>query len=502
MDLSKKLKKLEQARIDYWREVDYFLNFRLKWRAQMVRHLFHVLPGETILELGSAAGQWSDEIAQLTKGGNPICAATFDPESYEVMKNKLGSKPIEPVLMEDFPGKLKGRKFNFIIGWHLLTNDENSTLLFEVKKLLKPGGQILFFEPNPWNVYFNIRILISRLMPFLKSKNNYYFRPKNRIQLLTIISEIGYTGIKILPYDFLYPPIPKMLLWPMQNLSLILENAPYIRNFAGSLYIWAQNPPPENWKRPIINLVKHDSLKGKLSVIVPCRNEEMNIPILIEHLLGYYDEYIYEIIIVDDNSEDKTAKITEDLSKTDSRVKLIRRSMPNGVGRALRDGINAANAEYILMMDCDFQHILPEIMGLFDAIVDGADVAIGSRFSRNSVLLNYAFTKILANRGFHVLANILMKKHFRDVSNNLKLMKCEVAKRLKIESNDFSANAETGLLPILLGYDVREVPISWINRSIDMGFSSFDLTKTGPNYFFLLMKLFFRKLRAFKWEKS
>jgi hypothetical protein len=148
------------------------------------------------------------------------------------------------------------------------------------------------------------------------------------------------------------------------------------------------------------------------------------------------------------------------------------------------------------MLDCDFQHILPEITDLFDAIVDGADVAIGSRFSRNSVLLNYAFTKILANRGFHILANFLFKENFRDISNNLKLMKREVAKRLKIESNGFSANAETGLLPILQGYNVKEVPISWINRSVNMGFSSFVLIKNGPNYFFVLCKLFFLKLRG------
>ena len=496
MELSEILKKLELARIDYWENVDYFLNFRLKWRAQMVRHLFHVLPGETILELGSAAGQWSNEIVQLTKGVNPICAATFDPDCYTIMKKKWIDEPIEAILLDGFPSKLKNRKFDFIIGWHLLTNDENCSLLFEVKKLLKPGGQILFFEPNPWNIYFNSRMLFSRLMPFLRNKNNYYFRPRNKIQLLTIISEIGYTGIKILPYDFLYPPIPKKLLWPMQNLSLILENTPYLRNFAGALYIWAQNPPSENWKRPIINLTKHDSLKGKVSVIVPCHNEEKNITPLIEHLIGYYDEYIVEIIIVDDNSVDKTAEITEALSGAYPKVQLIRRSMPNGVGRALRDGLGVANGKYILMLDCDFQHILPEITDLFDAIVDGADVAIGSRFSRNSVLLNYAFTKILANRGFHILANFLLKENFRDISNNLKLMKREVAKRLKIESNGFSANAETGLLPILQGYNVKEVPISWINRSVNMGFSSFVLMKNGPNYFFVLCKLFFLKLRG------
>ena len=309
----------------------------------------------------------------------------------------------------------------------------------------------------------------------------------------SLLSEIGYIKLKIVPYDFLFPPLPKILLWPMQNLSLILENFPYVRNFAGSLFIWAQKPAEENWKRPMSSLTPHDCFKGRLSVVVPSRNEELNIPPLIENLQACYGDYIKEIIVVDDNSRDGTAKITESLALEDPRIKLIRRNMPNGVGRALRDGFDAANGDFVLTMDCDFQHLLPELTGLFDAIANGEDVAVGSRFSRESVLLNYAFTKILANRGFHIVANILLGRHFRDVTNNLKLMRKEVLKCLVLESNDFAANAETGLQPILLGFKVKEVPISWINRSVDMGFSSFNLMSTGPNYFLVLSRLVFRK---------
>ncbi len=244
----------------------------------------------------------------------------------------------------------------------------------------------------------------------------------------------------------------------------------------------------------MVNLAYHDSLKGRVSVVVPCHNEEANIVPLVHSLRGYYDDYLHEIVLVDDNSRDRTAAVAEQLSKEDSRIKLVRRSMPNGVGRALRDGLATAQGDYILLMDCDFQHILPELTGLFEAADQGADVAIGSRFSRDSVLLNYPFTKILANRAFHILARILFRKPLRDLTNNLKLMKQEVARKLRLESDDFAANAETGLQPLLMGYDVVEVPISWINRSVDMGFSSFHLTNTGPNYLKVFLRLFGRRL--------
>ena len=142
----------------------------------------------------------------------------------------------------------------------------------------------------------------------------------------------------------------------MQNLSLIFENTPYLRNMAGSLYVWAKNPTLGEWQRPMSNLAEHENLKGKVSVVVPCHNEESNIPTLIESLRTCFDDYIHEIILVDDNSKDNTFTLAEGLSKNDPRIKVIRRTMPNGVGRALRDGFSAVTGDYLLTMDCDFQH--------------------------------------------------------------------------------------------------------------------------------------------------
>ncbi|MBT5471246.1 MAG: glycosyltransferase [Nitrospina sp.] len=491
MDLIELLKKQERIREDYWKNVDYFLPIRLKWRAQMVRHFFHLFPENSILKVGSGSCQWTREISEANGNRNPICAAILNKELYE--ENYQGSFPenIERIHLDTFPGKLSGRRYDFIVGYQLFTDENAGMLLSEIKKLLKPGGQILFFDPNPWNPYYRMRRLVSKLFSFFKRKErNEYL---NRVDLFTLLSEAGYVKIKILPYDFLFPPLPKILLWPIQNLSLILENFPYVRNFAGSLFTWAQKPAEENWKRPMFSQVRHDCFKGRLSVVVPSRNEEQNITPLIENLQTCYGEYIKEIIIVDDNSRDGTAKVTKVLAEEDPRIRLVQRCMPNGVGHALRDGFAAAEGDFVLTMDCDFQHIIPDLTGLFDAVAKGADVAVGSRFSRESVLLNYAFTKILANRGFHILANLLLGKHFRDATNNLKLMRKQVLKNLVLEADDFAANAETGLQPILLGYNVKEVPISWINRSVDMGFSSFNLLNTGPNYFVVLFRLIFRK---------
>jgi glycosyltransferase involved in cell wall biosynthesis len=239
-------------------------------------------------------------------------------------------------------------------------------------------------------------------------------------------------------------------------------------------------------------LAGHRELFGAVSVVVPCHNEEMNIAPLVRNLILRYGEYIHEIVIVNDNSKDRTAEVTREVARREPRVKLVDRQPPNGVGRALRDGYAAATGRYILTMDCDFVYILPEFRDLFDAVAAGHEGAIGSRFSYESLLVNYPFFKILGNRGFHLLARLLLRLPLRDISNNLKLYRAEILKNLEIEEPHFAANAETGLKPMLAGYHIKEVPISWINRTSEMGTSTFRVVGVAPNYFMALVRTMFR----------
>jgi glycosyltransferase involved in cell wall biosynthesis len=222
----------------------------------------------------------------------------------------------------------------------------------------------------------------------------------------------------------------------------------------------------------------------------------MNIPRLVDALVGMYGHYLHEVIIVNDNSSDDTAEVTSLLARKDARIKLINRTPPNGVGRALKDGYQAASGRYILSMDCDFVQILPEFRGLFDAVAGGYDGAIGSRFSHESILINYPFFKALCNRLFHVLLNLLLVRGVRDVSNNLKLYRAHILKNLRLEEPHFAANVETGLKPILAGYKVKEVPVSWVNRTTEMGSSSFRIVRVGPDYFKALLRTLWKSIRG------
>jgi len=146
----------------------------------------------------------------------------------------------------------------------------------------------------------------------------------------------------------------------------------------------------------------------------------------------------------------------------------------------------------------DIHGCFDELRDLFDAAALGNDVVVASRFSRHSVLLNYPVQKIIANRAFHILARIALHKGFRDLTNNLKLLKAEVVHALQLSEPHFAVNAETGLQPLLMGFTLSEVPISWINRTEDMGVSSFRLARVGGGYWRVLAKLARQTLFGFR----
>jgi hypothetical protein len=148
----------------------------------------------------------------------------------------------------------------------------------------------------------------------------------------------------------------------------------------------------------------------------------------------------------------------------------------------------------VLSLDCDFAQIVPELRDLFDAVAAGRDGAIGSRFSHESILVNYPLAKIVANRGFHVLLRLLVRRPLRDISNNLKLYRADLVRELDIQEDGFAANAEIGIQPILAGRRIEEVPMSWINRTPDMGTSAFNVARAGPGYARVLRRLARRKL--------
>ena len=478
--LSVTLALRERVREEYWRRRDPIIRDRMLWRAQTFRHVTHILPGQNILEIGCGDGAFTRQLAKVTRGECPVTAITFDADATRPLE--LGPN-IEFLAIASLPGVLAGRSFDFIIAHDMLDKRNAPWLLQQLLALLTPGGRVLFYESNPWNIIRRCRQSLGRLVGH-RDPRLLFSRPA----LYELLSEVGFVRIFAVFNDFVYAPLTPKGIWLLRNLSIILENMPGLRTLAGSILLHAQKPPAQT-SYPRISLKIDEIFRAGVSVVVPCHNEEMNVGPLVSRVFELFGDYVYEVILVNDNSTDRTAAVIDELARQNGRVKPLHQLPPNGVGRAIADGLRAATGKYVLSLDCDFQHLLPEIRDLFDGIAEGYDVAVGSRFSRHSVLLNYPWIKVIANRAFHAIARIALIAGFRDLTNNLKLMRREVLQNLVLLEPGFAINAETGLQPLLMGYRVKEVPISWIGRGVDMGVSSFKIFKVGGGYWRVLWRL-------------
>jgi dolichol-phosphate mannosyltransferase len=492
MALNDNLREMERVREAYWLRYGRTASIRLRWRANTVRHCFHVLPQESILEIGAGSGLWTEHLSYVLHGECPITALTFNADLAERARQKRMPN-VSIVEANNFPAELSSQQFDYIVGTAILCHDQYAFHLSILYDLLKPGGQIFFFEANFWNPQVFIKSIFPPIGRLAGNASCQVGIRKYR--LMKIASHQGFTNIEVLPFDIVHPRTPARMIRTLQSAAFIIEHAPAVRELCGSLCIWAKRPGDRRTYIRKGGLASHPSLFGGVSVVLPCHNESMNIQPLIARLTELYDPYIKEVLIVNDNSTDRTQEVALELSRCDPRIRIINRTPPNGVGRALRDGYAAATGEYILTMDADFVHILPELRDLFDVVAAGHEGAIGSRFSYDSVLLNYPFLKILCNRAFHLLVKLFLIPRVRDISNNLKLFRAAILKNLDIQESGFAANVETGLKPILMGYDIKETPISWINRTVGMGKSSFRITKVAPNYFMALIRIIWTSRR-------
>lgn len=117
-----------------------------------------------------------------------------------------------------------------------------------------------------------------------------------------------------------------------------------------------------------------------LSIILPTFNESQNLPELLKRIAETMGASDYEVIVVDDDSPDKTWEIAEKLRAQYPMLRVIRRIGRRGLSSAVVEGFDAAQGDVLLVMDSDLQHDPSLVLQLSDAVRDGVDIAVASRY--------------------------------------------------------------------------------------------------------------------------
>ncbi len=197
---------------------------------------------------------------------------------------------------------------------------------------------------------------------------------------------------------------------------------------------------------------------SSLSLFFPAYNEEGNIEETIRRAreVGEQVSNLFEIIIIDDGSRDKTGEIVDAFAREDSRIHAIHHFPNQGYGGAVRSGLTASRYEYIFFTDSDLQFDLKEITKLIEHIPK-YDVVIGYRTKRADSL---SFLRLMNAKGWNLLNRIFFGLKVRDIDCAFKLFKAEVLRGMELQSRGAMLSAELLIRLMWRGLPFKEVPVS------------------------------------------
>jgi dolichol-phosphate mannosyltransferase len=205
-------------------------------------------------------------------------------------------------------------------------------------------------------------------------------------------------------------------------------------------------------------------------VIIPTYNEIENMEKIILKVFSLSKNF--DILIVDDNSPDGTAKIVKRLQQQFlNRLYLIERKEKLGLGTAYITGFKWAlqqNYDYIFEMDADFSHNPEDLVRLYKACRDeGADIAIGSRYISGVNVVNWPITRVLLSFFASKYVRLISGMKIKDTTAGFKCYRRKVLETIdldKIRFKGYAFQIEMKFIAYTMGFQLKEIPIVFINR--------------------------------------
>ena len=235
----------------------------------------------------------------------------------------------------------------------------------------------------------------------------------------------------------------------------------------------------------------------KVSVIIPVRNEELTVEKIIDELENKLKDFPYEIIFINDFSDDNTAKIISKKIEKKNQINLYDNKR-KGLGGAIELGIKKSSGELICIMMSDLSDSFEDLKNYYNILKnEQVDAVFGSRFIKGSKISGYPTRKLILNRIFNLVTKLLFFSDYNDFTNAFKIYRKEaLLNSFPLVSESFNIFLELPLKIICRKMKYKIIPISWSNR--EKGKSKFNMKELGAKYLFtltycLLEKLLLRK---------
>lgn len=240
----------------------------------------------------------------------------------------------------------------------------------------------------------------------------------------------------------------------------------------------------------------------KTYVVIPTYNEGENIGRLIERILALPVEL--RVLVVDDNSPDRTADIARAMDPAGNRISVHVRPGKLGIGSAILDGMRIClrdpECTHIVTMDADFSHDPGDIPRLMEAASE-ADVAQASRYMPGGRIVGWNFKRKLISRTANFLYRRLFGLEQREVTTSYRVYsrKCAEVLVQAARCSTYVYLAESALILKDHGFKVKEVPITFVDRRV--GQSKLSLNEISTSLGFILRTFIARQVQPGRKKK-
>jgi dolichol-phosphate mannosyltransferase len=223
-----------------------------------------------------------------------------------------------------------------------------------------------------------------------------------------------------------------------------------------------------------------------LAVVVPTYNERDNIAELINGIETSLKGTSFEILVIDDNSPDRTADEAEELKRKYSNIRVVRRPSKLGLGSAVADAFKKTGASVLAVMDADLQHPFELLPGMYEKAREGYDLVLASRYVEGGKVEDWSLVRRIVSWGAIRLAHLILPKTrgVKDAVSGYFILRREVIDGVELNPKGYKILLE--ILSLGKCSSVVEVPYTFNPRR--KGRSKLAL-KEITNYIRLLIKL-------------